>query len=384
MDWLRRNWPDLAIGIALIAVIAGIVATLITGGSFFPIGGGGGSTPPTPTPPSAVVTTPSTPSTPVIGEPPAAGVEGGVEQPLGEPLSTEPSLTEPLAGEPLAGEPVVGEPVDPAPAAADPDPSPVAQPPVVVVTPVAPDPQPAATPDPAPQAQPQAPAVVVTPTPAVDPAPAATPAPAGALPAASADEEAPFRVSAGAFGNADNAARLAQTLRDAGYPVFTGTQGNLTIVLVGPYETEAAADQVSARIAAGGFGVQPAVYRFRPDAAESNAAVSTPATPAEPAAATPAPATPAPVTPAPVTPAPAVGSNEPIATSSTGRSLQVGAFVDLASTQPLRDRLAGLGLVAFEVREGGLVKLLVGPFDDANLALARARLAQQGIESFPR
>jgi hypothetical protein len=36
MDWMRRNWPDLAIGLALVAVIGGIVATLITGGSFFP------------------------------------------------------------------------------------------------------------------------------------------------------------------------------------------------------------------------------------------------------------------------------------------------------------------------------------------------------------
>ncbi|HZW28410.1 MAG TPA: hypothetical protein VFF08_08125 [Trueperaceae bacterium] len=37
MDWLRRNWPDLLIGVALIAVIAGIIATLISGGSFFPV-----------------------------------------------------------------------------------------------------------------------------------------------------------------------------------------------------------------------------------------------------------------------------------------------------------------------------------------------------------
>ena len=38
MDWLRRNWPDLLIGVALVAVIAGIIATLISGGSFFPVG----------------------------------------------------------------------------------------------------------------------------------------------------------------------------------------------------------------------------------------------------------------------------------------------------------------------------------------------------------
>ncbi len=52
-----------------------------------------------------------------------------------------------------------------------------------------------------------------------------------------------------------------------------------------------------------------------------------------------------------------------------GRAQQVGLVV---------------GLRAFEVREDGLTKLLVGPFDADGLALARARLAELGIESFPR
>lgn len=391
MDWLRRNWPDLAIGIALIAVIAGIVATLITGGSFFPVGGTPGSTPTpdpvvsTPTPP-AVQGDPLAPDAgadpaPVAGDDGLAGAADPAQQPgVGEvsPLTPDGAALPDAAAAPDAAQPDA--------AAVTPTPAPDQSPPAVVVTPVVPDQTPVSTPvvDP----------VVATPTPspvepAADPSPPTTPA--GALPAASADEAAPFRVSAGAFGNPDNAARLAETLRQAGFPVFTGTQGNLTIVLVGPYENEAAADEVAARVAAGGFGVTPAVYRFRPDAADATAAVSTPAPAAaqDPAPETPAPApvTPAPVTPTPVTPAPAAQdpvAAAPIVTSSSGRSLQVGAFADLASTAALRERLAGLGLVAFEVRENGLVKLLVGPFDEANLALARARLAQQGIESFPR
>ena len=36
MDWIRRNWPDLLIAIALVAVIAGIIATLLSGGSLWP------------------------------------------------------------------------------------------------------------------------------------------------------------------------------------------------------------------------------------------------------------------------------------------------------------------------------------------------------------
>src|SRR5690606_20145790 len=65
MDWLRRNWPDLMIGVALVAVIAGIIATLISGGSFFPFGqGSGGSTPSTqPTTPITGTTSPSTGTT---------------------------------------------------------------------------------------------------------------------------------------------------------------------------------------------------------------------------------------------------------------------------------------------------------------------------------
>lgn len=33
MDWIRRNWPDLLIGVALVLVIAMIIATLLSGGS---------------------------------------------------------------------------------------------------------------------------------------------------------------------------------------------------------------------------------------------------------------------------------------------------------------------------------------------------------------
>ena len=33
MDWFRRNWPDLALGVALVAVVALIVVTLLSGGS---------------------------------------------------------------------------------------------------------------------------------------------------------------------------------------------------------------------------------------------------------------------------------------------------------------------------------------------------------------
>jgi cell division protein FtsN len=68
----------------------------------------------------------------------------------------------------------------------------------------------------------------------------------------------------------------------------------------------------------------------------------------------------------------------------TGRSLQVGAFADAASAAPLRERLAALGLVAFEIREDGLIKLLVGPFEADRISEVRSQLSALGIESFPR
>jgi cell division protein FtsN len=357
---LRRNWPDLAIGLALVAVIGGIIATLITGGTFFP------STPvapaPVPSPTAPAVVPPSAdpvvvPDEPAADTPPASPGSVSVLAPDGSDVPTEPAA--PAPSEPAATEPAAAEPATPAPA-------------TVITPPPAAEPQPT-TPSAAQPTAPSAPA-------------ASAAAPAGPLPAASSDDEAPYRVSVGAFGNPDNAARLAQTVRDAGYPVFTGTQGNLTIVLVGPYDSEAEAERVSARIADGGFGVEPIVYRFRPDAATPGA--STPA-PGDTSAPVPAPtpvpaAAPAPTpTPAPAA-APAPPPSTPIATSPTGRSLQVGAFADAGSAAPLRERLAAVGLVAFEIREDGLIKLLVGPFDADRLSEVRSQLAAQGIESFPR
>jgi pyruvate dehydrogenase E2 component (dihydrolipoamide acetyltransferase) len=272
------------------------------------------------------------------------------------------------------------------PPAAVPAPSvePLAPPPVTVIPPVTEAAPPAATPTPA----------------APTPAPAATPAaaaPVGGIPAASPNEAAPYRVSVGAFGSADNAARQAQTFRAAGYPVFTGMQGSLTIVLVGPYDTEAEANRVAAQIGAGGYGVAPVVYRFRPDAGTPGASTPSPgAASTAPPAAAPAPAVPPATAPAATvpTPAPAVvaapaaappaAAPAPIQTAASGRSLQVGAFADAGSAVPLRERLASLGLVAFEVREDGLIKLLVGPFEADRLTEVRRQLAAVGIESFPR
>lgn len=354
MDWLRRNWPDLAIGIALVAVIAGIIATLLTGGSFFPLS----PTTPADTPAPPAVATPAPDPDPApddaVGSAPAddAAAPGVVAIPPASPGGVELLAPD-------------GTPADAPAVAATPDPAPNAASAVATEAPSAtPAPAPAATPAPATPAPPSATAPA---TPAV-PAPTASPA------NASADPEAPYRVSVGAFGSAENAERQAATFRGAGFPVFTGTQGNLTIVLVGPYESEADAQAVATRIRGGDFGIDPVVYRFQPDdAPTAPAAASAPASDGPAAEPTP-PTAPAPVaTPAPAAPG-AIGE----------RYVQVGAFSTPQSADPLRERLAALGFATREIQEDGLVKLLVGPFDDAALTAARQRLDAQGIQNFPR
>ena len=53
MDWIRRNWPDLLIGLALILVISGIIITLLNGGTFNPFGQSGAGTASLPSRPAA-------------------------------------------------------------------------------------------------------------------------------------------------------------------------------------------------------------------------------------------------------------------------------------------------------------------------------------------
>jgi len=214
-------------------------------------------------------------------------------------------------------------------------------------------------------------AVTSTPTPA-----AGTP-----LPSASGVPDAPYRVSVGAFASAENAQRQLQAFEAAGYPAFIGTQGDLSIVLVGPYDTEAEARSVAARIAASNLGVpDPTVYRLQTD---------------DPGPQASAPAAQQPTAPQQTAAAPAASSSaaapaaEPAATpaapaTSGTRYLQVGAYGSRDSSLPQRQRLEAMGFVVSDRVENGLVKLLIGPFDAAGLAAAQSRLESAGIESFPR
>lgn len=285
MDWLRRNWPDLIIGLALIAVMAGIVATLLGGGVFWPFGAR----------PNAA--------------PPPAAVAPAMPQATPEPLPLDDVVIPVLPG--LGGE----------------TPAPVPVPTQPEIVPVAPQP----------------PVVPVAPQPAV--APPAQPAPAIVAPA-----EASYRISVAAVRNPEGADRLRAELSNQGFPAFIGRQGELYLVLVGPYRTRAEADQVAARLRAA--GQETAIFFFPGD--------------------TPAPAAPAPA--APAVAAPAEGEL---------RFLQVGAYATAEGARPQIERLQALGYTVTQRRtEGGLIRLLIGPFNPSELLTARNRLDDQGIEHF--
>jgi cell division protein FtsN len=169
-----------------------------------------------------------------------------------------------------------------------------------------------------------------------------------------APTEASYRISVAAVRNPEGANRLRAELANQGFPAFIGRQGELYLVLVGPYRTRTEADQVAARLRAAG---QETVIFFFPG--------GTPA---------PAPAAPAPAAPAPPAAAPAEGEL---------RFLQVGAYATAEGARPQIERLQALGYTVTQRRtEGGLIRLLIGPFNPSELLTARNRLDDQGIEHF--
>lgn len=334
MDWIRRNWPDLLIGIALLAVIGGIIATLLNGGSFFNF---------TQSPPA--VTTPTTPSTP---QQPQTATPTETTPPDAEGQATEvtpqaPGTTTPTGtGTTIPVIPSLDdedEADQPGTAPAETD----------AITPVQPTGTTGTTAATGTTATPQA-------TPQPSPTPQAT-----ALPTE------PFRISVGSFSVAENAERRAAEFRNAGFPVFIAPQGNLSLVLVGPYTTRTEAEQARNSIVSAGLESDPWIVEFTGDTTvqQTTAQTSTPApTTTETTETTPT-----------TTPAP---------TSGSGSLIQVGAYGSSQSAQPQRQRLEALGFSVSELQEGSLVRLVIGPFAAADLAEVRARLTAQGIDHFVR
>ncbi len=349
--------------LALIAVMTGIAATLLTGNNLLSFGSrnngaatGGSVSPATPSAPSATTPAPETtadtagtsPPTVIIGNADSeAGSAAGVVIPVLPPLSTDAPGSSP-------GDSVVGAGSETTGSEA-----------LAEVAPAASASPPAST------AATQVPASTET----------TTTAPATTATTIAPSSNAPFRISVGAYGSGENAQRRADTFSAAGFPVFTAVQNDLTLVLVGPFDSQAEADQIAARIRSQGLEPNPVIYEFRPEGSTTPAA--SPAQTTTPSATTPAITTPAATTPAVTTPATPSASNVP-APASSGRYLQVGAYGSMNSATPQRTTLESIGFEVRHVEEGGLVKLLVGPYDDAALSQAQGILRAQGIDSFVR
>lgn len=368
MDWIRRNWPDVLIGVALVAVIAGIIVTLLGGGSVFDFS----RSPRTPSPePGAAVTAPQVADEPV--------------SPLATPLADDELADDTLADDELAGDEAERTadgviPVTPsngAQTAEDDAAGELAQP-LEGETATAEDAETtvlAGTPTTETPVTTEAPA---TTTPATTPTTQATAPSPDAAPGTANGE--PWRIVVGTFRVPDNAERLAAEMRDEGHPVFIATQGELNVVMVGPF-----ADEGETRALAQEFrddGREADVFRLNAAArATSSAAASVDAD--APVEITPVETTP--VDTAALDTAAVETTPSVLGQAATGsRYVQVGAYRSDASAAPQRERLEALGYeVTVLTTDTGLIRLLIGPFTPEEAASVRERLDAQGIEHTP-
>ena len=427
MDWLRRNWPDLIIGVALVAVVALIVVTLLSGGSLASLVRR--DTPPdlaltetTPggTTPSGTTGTPannpdnsntdaaessSNPDASTSGNSTAEGTNGsstdsGVDVFVPGVPGGQPDATSDAAAIGSAGQTQVDGAADSA-------------------------------------GTNQAGATQAGTTSGGAAQSAAAPADTGPLPEAAPDGG--FRVAAGAVDSRDAAAGLAESYRDAGYTVTVEQQNDLYLLWIGPYAARDGAERVASRLIADDVVSDALVYTYDgPDnsaeagtavasetnapnnalsgnetanagsatsgaaSSQANAGTSSTATAnnaannngantggnasansdtntsagSNGASANATSATTAtPATTAPTNPATATGQ----------RYLQVGAFTSDEDAQPLREQLVALDFnVTQNESDDGLVRLFVGPFSAAQLPQTQQRLTAVGVtDAFP-
>jgi len=278
-------------------------------------------------------------------------------QPLDEDLAGEGMQDHPDAAELASARP---EPAAPAASAAAPAKTPT---PVQAQTPVPPPAQAAQTP----------------------------PAPARPLPAATAGGD--YVVHFGAFGSERDAQLIVRQLAQSGLTAYSEPfplEGRpAQRVRLGPFASREAAEAVRVRAAQVRGDVTPRVLAL-------DAAPSQPARPAatRPAAETPAPARPATAAatrPAEATATPASPpAQAPSAAAGTGFAVQLGAFGNAEEAARLRDRLRGLGIVAFtdtvDTDRGRLTRVKAGPVpgrDEAERLRAQVR-SKTGIDGMVR
>lgn len=343
MDWLRRNWPDLIIAVALVAVIAMIVATLLGGSPLFSFGGRGGDA-----------------GGGVTEQPPVAqgsqDTGQNSESPAGANNAQQAGI-EPVAPD-LPNEGANAN----APENAD-------------------DAQ-ANGQTPAQDTGQTAEGVVVEASdePVVsDPADDSVASGTGETPTTE-PEGISYRVSVGAFASSEGAQSLTERYSAEGLPTFVASQGDLSLALVGPYATEEEASRVAQQIIEDGG--EALVYAYEPDGTEETSDDT--ATSSDAALDAAAQSDIADAQASQEESAAVDTSTTEGAAQTSGTFLQAGAFGSSDSAQSRRERIEELGYATSE-REAttGLVRLFVGPFGPGEIEEAQARLETLGIDSFP-
>ncbi|MGL4609935.1 MAG: SPOR domain-containing protein [Trueperaceae bacterium] len=378
MDWIRRNWPDLLIGLALLLVIGGIIVTLLNGGNLLPFGRGN-----------------TTSGSVVEGEgrvdPLGGGATGTVtENSAGNTSTTTNTTQDGVQGQNGDSVAVVDLSDNPNAATSDPIAMPSEQGGDGTIVPVVPttESQTSANSETTAETTVEnavSEATAVAPETTDSAGSESTSGDSSNVIPASSVPTAPYRISVGAFGSAENAERRTQSFRDAGYPVFVADQGDLSLVLVGPYDSQGEAEQVKGRLESSGLEANPIIYEFRPnDGSTVTQATNSSETTTESVNPETTDAETTNTASSTSTSAPSTSTDSVPNTDSSGGYLQVGAYGSLESAEPHRTRLEELGFDVSSVEEGSFVKLLVGPYDDAGLATAQEQLINQGIESFIR
>lgn len=165
-----------------------------------------------------------------------------------------------------------------------------------------------------------------------------------------------FAVDFGAFSTAAAADRIVAALRASQLPGYRESAivdgKSLQRVRIGPYATRADAEAARLRAAHVRDDVDARVVTLDADIAAARPAATTPPKPV--AVAKPAePAKPTPI------------ATTPIAASSTGFAVQLGAFSKAADATALRDKLRAAGFSAFteavSTDKGTLTRVRVGP-----------------------
>ena len=236
MDWLRRNWPDLLIGVALVMVIAMIIVTLLSGGSLASL-----VRRDTPQPLATDAGT---------GSAPADSAAAGTSR--DDATDDAAANTTNVADGATGAEGASGD--------------------LDVFVPEVPGQD--ATTEGGTQTEGEATApdsrgdASASSTGTGDDLAGATTAD-GPLPAAS--QTGRFRVAAGATGSRDGARTSAEALRNDGYEVTVEQKNNLYLLWVGPYASNAGAERVAARLRTDGLVPDAIVYGYGGESADTEA-----------------------------------------------------------------------------------------------------------------